>query len=191
MTKIRIANFELMLLLLYNSRNKSITGRLRLAKLLFIASREIFSPNIEIERSEFIPYKEGPYPLDFWDTIEFAKEYNLIDTINDNQFVLTNKGIEIVESKLLESKEMKDLSMQVQKIMRVFEDVPEDFLLAYVYLKYPGFATKSEIKNYVFDIIKRNLLEFNRIATNLEITENEIDLELKKARKETLQKISG
>lgn len=190
MEKIKIGNLELMLLLLYNSRNRKIMGRLRLAKLLFIASREIFSPNVEIEKSEFIPYREGPYPLDFTDVIDLAKDNNFIDVVDDNQFILTDKGSEVVESELLKTIELKDVSKQVQEIIRRFEGVSEDILLSYVYLKYPGFATKSEIKDSVFNIIKMNLLDFNKIAREVGITEKEIELELKKARKETLQKIS-
>jgi len=91
----------------------------------------------------------------------------------------------------MKATEIKTISKQIQEFMRTFEDVSEEILLSYVYLKYSDFAAKFEIKETVFNILKTKLSEFNKIARNLRITDKNTELELKKARKETLQKISS
>jgi hypothetical protein len=176
--------------LLYSSKDNKITGRLRLAKLLFIASREISSPNIEIESSEFIPYKQGPYPLDFNDIIEVAQDNRLLE-VEGNQFTLTPEGIKIVEELFLSNEEGRELVNQVKQIVERFKEASDDAILAYVYLKYPGFATKSEIKRLVFLRIREGLQSFIRMARMVGITEEEINQSLENARMRTLQKLYG
>ncbi len=186
----RIGNLELMVLLLYTSKNNRIVGRLRLAKLLFIASREISLPDVIIESSEFVPYKQGPYPLDFNDILEVAQDNGLVE-IEDNQFTLTPEGIRIVKELFLPDKTGRELIDQIRQIVDRFKDVSDDAILAYVYLKYPGFATKSEIKRLVFSRIQEGLRSFVRLSKIARITEAEVAEALEDARKATLQKLYG
>ncbi len=186
----KIDNFDLMLLILYGSTKKKISGRLKLAKLLFIASREIFIPNVEIESSEFIPYKQGPYPVDFNDIIELGQEQNLI-RVEDNEFQLTPEGNRIVEEVFSSSPEGRELIRQIVQTVRKFENVSDDIILPYVYMKYPGFTTKSEIRDYVISKIKKELYSFVKLSSELGVTEDEIDQALKEVRLKTLKKIYG
>ena len=190
MKRVKIGNLEVLLLLLYCSRNSLIVGRMRLANLLFIVSREIFSQDFEIEKSEVIPYKKSSYPLDFTNVINLAIDNNFIDVLDNDKFVLTDKGLEVVENELLKTAEMKTILEKIRETMRIFEDVSKDILLSYAYLKYPNHPNdKFEIKETVFNILKMNLLDFNNIARKLRITKKTLESELKKARKETLRKI--
>ena len=190
MERVKIGNLEVLLLLLYCSRNKLILGRMRLANLLFIVSREIFSQDFEIEKSEVIPYKKSSYSLDFTNVINLAIDNNFIDVLDNDKFVLTDKGLEVVENELLKTAEMKTILEKIRETMRIFEDVSKDILLSYAYLKYPNHLNdKFEVKETVFNILEMNLLDFNNIARKLRITEKTLEAELKKARKETLRKI--
>jgi len=190
MERVKIGNLEVLLLLLYCSRNKLILGRMRLANLLFIVSREIFSQDFEIEKSEVIPYKKSSYSLDFTNVINLAIDNNFIDVLDNDKFVLTDKGLEVVENELLKTAEMKTILEKIRETMRIFEDVSKDILLSYAYLKYPNHLNdKFEVKETVFNILEMNLLDFNNIARKLRITEKTLEAELKKASKETLRKI--
>jgi len=190
MERVKIGNLEVLLLLLYCSRNKLIVGRMRLANLLFIVSREIFSQDFEIEKSGVIPYKKSSYSLDFTNVINLAIDNNFIDVLDNDKFVLTDKGLEVVENELLKTAEMKTILEKIRETMRIFEDVSKDILLSYAYLKYPNHLNdKFEVKETVFNILEMNLLDFNNIARKLRITEKTLEAELKKARKETLRKI--
>jgi len=175
-----------MLLLLYANKGEKVVGKIKLAKLIFIASKEISLPGVEIETKEFIPYKEGPYPVDFNDIIDFATEQNLMEVENDRIFKITSFGKRKIEE-IFGNK--KEILTEIEKIKEKFNKIPDDLLLAYVYLKYPGYTGRSEIKRDILEVIKKQFASFKLVARRKKISEADVERAIEEARLATLQKL--
>lgn len=194
MTEERIGCLDLLLVLLnakgpQKGKREVVVGKRRLAKLLFLIIKEVSVPGIEMDVSEFIAYKQGPYPVSFNDTIDTAQSMGLVNVQNDNIFEITPNGSSMLKKRLIRpfGSKGKTLAKEVEKIKLKFNDVSEDLLLAYVYLKYPGFTTRSEIKQEVFYTIQKYFSEIARLGEEKSLKE---DLEkiLDEERRKTLEK---
>jgi len=193
--KIRINLTEILLLLLYfqdEKGNQSIAGRLKLEKLVFLAMKELEKRGYEIADSDFGPYKEGPFSL---------RLYNIINFLNEDK-----KALQVIKSNKTEVFQLTDdyqkkITEEIQKatnkkIMLIFDIIknikrlnilPNKYLLALVYTKYPEYTVKSEIKEDVEKSIDDLFENVKKIISRQDI--NELLDELKKARSRVVASI--
>jgi hypothetical protein len=192
MTGVSFSNLDSLLLLLYvngkSGKFEEIIGKRRLAKLLFLISRLKVTPNIKMEVGEFIAYKQGPYPTDLEDIISTAEDLNFIE-VSGNCFRLTGTGKEAVSTRLVPDlgEFGKNLLQMVSEIKTRFNTVPEDLFVAYVYLKYPDFTSKSEIKEEINLVAQKYLNNLAMMSHKLGLSEDELKKDLEKNKKNILK----
>jgi uncharacterized protein YwgA len=150
----------LLLSLLYEAKNKLITGKTRLQKLLFLLQEE----QIKSQVFTFKAYKYGPYSEEVDNTIESLSFKDFIK-VDNSAVSLSNRGKELIETKL-ESK-YSTIIEKAKAITSNFGSLNDELLLLYVYTKYPQYTIKLEIKDEMqqvaekyFKILQRKAKEF-------------------------------
>lgn len=78
---------------------------------------------------------------------------------------------------------------KIEEIKKKYNSIPEDLLLAVIYLKYPDYTIRSEIKNQVLSSLLKYLEEFGELPEKLGITEDDVEKLYLKARKRTLKRL--
>jgi uncharacterized protein YwgA len=145
-----------LLLLLYADNGRKIVGRTRIEKLTFLVQKEIVEKqNIRVSDQDysFKPWKFGPYTTEVIDDLEMLKEWGLVSIsgFDENQeFVITEKGRQIIERIIKERKMPPSLLPQIESIKKEYGRLSLDALLKKVYLKYPEYTKRSEIKEMLF-----------------------------------------
>ncbi len=138
----------LLLLLLYEAKDRLITGKTRLQKLLFLLQEE----QVKLPVFTFKAYKYGPYSEEVDDTVESLSFRDFIE-VNNTNFSLSDKGNSVIEKKL--KSKYSNLADQARKIISSFGSLNDELLLLYVYTKYPQYTIKSEIKEEMQQIAKK------------------------------------
>jgi hypothetical protein len=157
------SSFELFTLLLYADNQKTIKGRTKLTKLLFLLVKNDLFKNIEKE-FKFEAYNFGPWShtagIDLPNTLsdlgilEIEKDKKETP-LKENQskddhfnYKITEKGKKVAE-KLLSRIEGEEIQ-EIEKIKAKWNDKPIDLLIDYVYLNFVSYTKNSKIKHQVF-----------------------------------------
>jgi len=175
-----LSDFLLLLLYVPGASGKvgePIKGITRLQKMLFLLVQETEIGKKFDEKLSFQAYKYGPFSSELYDSIDFLKEMELIETKYQKYDVLTQKIEELEYEEDYESMEEKSKpdTIEVFKLGNVGRAMAEDIfeeldenqknelegikkavnslpyleLIRFVYKKYPDYAKVSEIKEKV------------------------------------------
>jgi len=159
-TTYQISKASLLAALLYVKGPKGqiaegIVGKTRLMKLMFLTIKEGKLENVLSSKSDFKPYKYGPFDVEIYDVIDSLESMKIIYDINDTikynaeqydktiLFKLTDKGIE--KTKAIIDKMPYDTYRTIERIKRIYARMPLTQLLHYVYSKYSEYAVNSEL----------------------------------------------
>jgi len=164
----------LFLLLELRSISENKTGNTRIQKLLFLIQKEGKYP---IENGfNFKPYKYGPYTDEFFDVIYSLSQREYL-SLKQNEFgditecKLTLKG----QSKAVElSEKYKEVKEDVSGVVSEYGGLNVDLLLLYVYVKYPDFTIRSEIKGEVLQNAKKYFSVLQSKAREFKFSEEEL-----------------
>lgn len=147
---------DIILILLAAHTDKPIYGRTMFMKQIFLLTEEILKKeNINIQKTNFVPYIFGPYSFTIMETIEGLKySGNIIIQGKRNSrkesFSLSDKAVKKA------NKLFTKLPLKVKKTIRKkrigWDQLGNDGILRYVYLNYPTYKEKSMLKERYSDI---------------------------------------
>lgn len=173
---------DLLLLLLYvpgesGRVGEPIRGITRLQKVLFLLVQESEIGKKFAEKLSFQAYRYGPFSSELYDSIDFLKEMELIETTYQKYDALTQKveeseygedyesveeesepdRIEVFELGSVGKAMAEDIfeeldesqKNELENIKKVVNSLPYLELIRFVYKKYPDYAKVSEIKKKV------------------------------------------
>lgn len=173
---------DLLLLLLYvpgatGKIGEPVRGITRLQKMLFLLVQETEIGKKFDEKLSFQAYRYGPFSSELYDSIDFLKEMELVETKQQKYDALTQKIEEIEyeedyefveeesESDTIEVFELGNVGRamaedifeeldenqknELEDIKKVVNSLPYLELIRFVYKKYPEYATVSEIKEKI------------------------------------------
>jgi len=187
--KIKINLTEILLLLLYykdDNGNRSISGRLKLEKLVFLAMKELEKRGYEIVDSDFGPYRKRPFSLRLYNIIDYLnvdkKALRVIRRDKIEIFQLTDKFQRKIEEEIQKNTNNKKIRpiLDVIRSIKRLNILSDDYLLAIAHTKYPEYTTKSEIIERVDRGIDKLFERVSQIISRQDI--NELLIELKRAR---------
>lgn len=156
--------------------NEEIVGNTRLVKLLFLLQQET-SFKKYLKDFTYIAYNYGPFSSELFDSLQALINAGLVrartlelesyldeadrylneQQTSDNdtnsprsviQYSLTRDG-QIVGSALYNSLNQTEKNIIIH-LKKTFNSISLKKLLRYIYVKYPDFATESEIKDYIY-----------------------------------------
>ncbi len=164
------SGLDLLMLLLYANKQEKIEGITKLAKLLFLLTKEENFKEFEKEY-EFEAYNYGPWSSQVLNFTETVKEMELIKSEEHKLKPYEEKDVDLIEGELegtkipensidifsltpdgikvaimLYGKLTEDERTKIEGIKKKFNRMSLSELIRYVYLKYPEFAKKSRIK---------------------------------------------
>jgi hypothetical protein len=140
-------------LILLAATDQPIRGAISFMKEAFLLTKEVLPRfRVPIIRPKFISYYYGPYSFDLIDAWNNIEEYGHIErtgrkSTNKESFDLTPKGRKKAES-LIKRLPM-DLRMMLPNWRRGMDELGNDGILKYVYIKYPRYTDKSKIRERV------------------------------------------
>lgn len=146
----QIKKSDLTLLLLYFDNATPINGMTKFEKLVFLSQKEVLEKWKELESSkfEFGPDRFGPLTTELYDELDFLKSVQMIDSSDNNNFKITDKGQRFVQNKVFARvPEHVRKAIEAIKIKHGKESL--DDLLKYVYTNYPEYIVKSEIRDKI------------------------------------------
>jgi len=163
-----ISRTELLALLLYVPGAKGIIGeeiqgKVRLTKILFLLLKDAKLEQFISEKTEFKPYKYGPFDESLYDELNALRELGVIEIrepstnkleeteIEYDEDIRDNSIIKLTEYGMQKAKEIseevsKDILKKIMNIKAIYGSMPLVELLHYVYAKYPEYAKYSEAK---------------------------------------------
>ncbi len=161
-----------------SSLQGKLGGATRLQKFLYLLETEEEVQALD-DGFKFEPYKAGPFSSKIYDSLEFLENLGYIksevvgestsfesveikfedligkeddssysDSYVEKRFKLTEKGRSKIQS-MLNSEEHQPTLNKIRKIKSNFSKYSLRDLLYYVYKKYPGMTTESEVKKQV------------------------------------------
>jgi uncharacterized protein len=143
-----------MLTLLASADAAPIQGRTRLEKLTFLIQKELVEDQklgISEDAYHFRPLHYGPFTEEVLDDVTTLQVLGLVDVTGSEDaaqvFRLTEKGKTAFERLLARGGLPKRLLEGVRKIKTTYGRMPMDELLSRVYNSYPGYTTKSVIRD--------------------------------------------
>ncbi len=164
------SGLDLLMLLLYANKQEKIEGITKLAKLLFLLTKQENFKEFEKEY-EFEAYNYGPWSSQVLNFTETVKEMELIKSEEHKLKPYEEKDVDLIEGELegtkipensidifsltpdgikvaimLYGKLTEDERTKIEGIKKKFNRMSLSELIRYVYLKYPEFAKKSRIK---------------------------------------------
>lgn len=136
------------LALLAANNQKSIEGRTRLQKLIFLAQKEVEESTENKNLYDFVAYDYGPFAKEIYQDIDSLKRRNLIeekpevldDGVVTYHFTLTEKGKEFTSSTDFQNDE---LLAELENKKERYADKNLQNLVEYVYSEYPEYAENS------------------------------------------------
>jgi len=143
------------LLLGYAEDNDPIRGKTRLQKIIFLFQQEIFKEKKKDLGYDFIPYNFGPYSSTLQSDVEELTDddyisVNVFEGLNGKyiyHYVITDKGKELVDALLTESKYVKFRLNRPYKLLKKIKIEANydnlDSLLKRVYSEHPEYAKNS------------------------------------------------
>lgn len=129
----------------------------------------------------------GPFSLRVYGAIEAFKENNQIEVMKSNGIEIFNLTKSFRKKLDQNIKQFEKRFSEVAKIVREVKSMnvyPEDFITAYVYLKYPEYCEKSEVLEAVPKILIKYINMFRELMEKIGLSDEEIITELKRIRKE-------
>jgi len=129
----------------------------------------------------------GPFSLRVYGAIEAFKENNQIEVMKSNSIEIFNLTKSFRKKLDQNIKQFEKRFSEVAKIVREVKSMnvyPEDFITAYVYLKYPEYCEKSEVLEAVPKILIKYINMFRELMEKIGLSDEEIITELKRIRKE-------
>lgn len=164
----KISRTELLVLLLYVPGAKGIVGeeiqgKVRLTKLFFLLLKDANLERLISEKTEFKPYKYGPFDESLYDEINALRELGVIEIREPpttrfeeiegeyEEDIRDNSIIKLTEYGMMKAREIseeipKDILKKIMNIKATYNSLPLIELLHYVYAKYPEYAKYSEAK---------------------------------------------
>jgi len=139
-----------------------LRSKTKLEKLLFLLSN-VFKDLKGLLRFE--PYLLGPYSQIVDDSLEDLMRYGLVDECG-NSYFLTEKGKKIYD-RLTPEKELLEV---LEDFKQFLNDLPDDELLAFIYVTYPEYKAESAKWNYLqnnrveiaLSLLKKQKVSFNK-----------------------------
>ena len=148
-TDFKMKKSDLILLLLKSKNKIPIEGITRFEKLIFLAQKEIFEKWDKFKSDfNFEADRFGPLSTEIYDELDFLKSVGMVDEGPGKSYKITEKGVRFTEAKV------KD--RVPEKIQKALESLKEEhgtenlnYLLKYVYTKFPEYTVKSEIRDKI------------------------------------------
>lgn len=142
------------LLFLYADKDRSVYGRTRFQKMIFLAQKE--GEDVK-EWYNFYPHDFGPYSAELQNDLDFLAREELIKELPEQygekiryQYFLTEKGVNLIE-KVFGSTEHRSYLMPTLEILTAiknrYSNLPLEKLINDVYRKYPEYAIFSRFNN--------------------------------------------
>jgi len=149
-SKTPIKRTDIVLLLLHADSGYPIDGNTRFEKLIFLIQKEIIDKWDVVMSSTFNyePDRFGPLATEMYDEIAYLKENGMLEEIGRNRFKITRKGVRFVEQVITRRVPQKIMEA-IDAKKRTYDKVELNSLLRYVYLNYPAYTEKSEIRDKV------------------------------------------
>lgn len=144
--------------------NTPLTGKTKLQKLLFLLSN-VFRNFHDL--LEFEPHLLGPYSETVDYILEDLIQLGLIDK-NNNCYKLTDLGLEMYHQ-LKPKRELMDV---IEDFKGFLNDLPENELLAFIYVSYPKYISESAVWDKLkldrlrisISLLKKHKLSFSKAA---------------------------
>jgi hypothetical protein len=152
---------DIIFILLAAHIEKPIYGRTMFMKQIFLLTEEILNKDVlkkeklTLQKSNFIPYMFGPYSFTVMETIDGLKySGNIVVTGKKNSrkesFSLSDKAKK--KATKIFSKLPNDVKKAIREKRVGWDQLGNDGILRYVYLKYPDYKEKSMLKERYSEI---------------------------------------
>lgn len=149
-----------------------LRSKTKLEKLLFLLSN-VFKDLKGLLRFE--PYFLGPYSQIVDDSLEDLIRYGLVDESN-NTYFLTEKG-KLIYDRLTPKEELLEVLGDFKQFLN---DIPDDEVLAFIYVTYPEYTTESAKWNKLktkrveiaLSLLQKQKVSFNKAVEISGLTAN-------------------
>jgi len=153
----KITLSDMILILLFAQKDKPVYGRTMMMKELFLVFKEVAPEHgIRTQDPKFISYRFGPYSFTIMNILDSLWFANFIDVegrknSKKERFVLTKEGKKEAAKSFKELPETFKRELKERRIG--WDQLGTTGILRYVYLNYPKYKDRSQLKERYQDII--------------------------------------
>lgn len=139
---------------MYANNGKSIEGRTRLQKMVFLMQKELKKPDQPGDFGKgynFIPYDYGPFSKELYDDLDVMVEQDFVDDTEvplqsgkvKYVYEIKKDGEKLVNSEAEKWDDVEAIIQLAQEIKQEYNNMLLSELIEFVYSEYPDYAERS------------------------------------------------